>query len=165
MRTLVFILLFIPLVSFSQKTETYLKLVNSSGQQLKGDAVKKGFERWITLLSTTQGGKNNTQLTFTMNIGTVSADFRKALSNGEILLNGEMKTIQLANDGMSPVTYSIKMENIKVVSYSESRTQASVTLQASRIGFTYYQQSTKGTWTISNKYSYDAETGGEWKGF
>ncbi|MBK8952625.1 MAG: type VI secretion system tube protein Hcp [Chitinophagaceae bacterium] len=166
MRKIIFLLLLIPSISFAQKQTTYAKLINASGVQIKGDAVTKGFERWITALSNSNGGKNNTEVTFTMNISGACADLRNANTNGEILQKGELSTIQIgATDGRPNVIKTIKMENIRVISFSETGTEAAVTLSATRIGWIYYQQTTKGTWTVANKTSYDASTGGYWKDF
>jgi len=165
MRKIFFFLVIIPAISFAQRQETYAKLINASGMQIKGDAVTKGFERWIIALTNSNGGKNNTEVTFTMNISGACADLRNANINGEILQKSELTTTQTSRDGRMPVVKNIKMEGIKVISYSESGTEASVTLRANRIGWIYYQQSTKGTWTVANKTSYDASTGGIWKDF
>ena len=51
MRKIIFLLLHIPTISFAQRQTTYAKLINASGIQLKGDAVTRGFEKWITALS------------------------------------------------------------------------------------------------------------------
>jgi hypothetical protein len=40
-----------------------------------------------------------------------------------------------------------------------------VTLQATRIGWTYYQTDRAGTQVVTNKYGFDAETGGQWTNF
>lgn len=151
---------------FAQRTEVYLKLVNSSGLMLKGDATTKGFERQIRVLTNSSGGKNNSEITFTMNLCGASADLQKAFANGEFLKNGEMKTMVVNNmSGTFGISTIIKMENVKVKNYSESGNIATVVLQSTKIGWMYYQQSNKGTWVLANKYSYDANTGGEWRDF
>ena len=61
------------------------------------DAVLKGFERWIEANTINSGGKNNTVFDFTMNISGASAAFKKALSNGELLLNGQATVISGTN--------------------------------------------------------------------
>lgn len=151
---------------FAQRKDVYLKLVNSSGLMLKCDATTKGFERQIYVLSNSSGGKNNSEITFTMNLCGASADLQKAFTNGDFLKNGEMKTMVMNNtSGTFGISAVIKMENIKVKNYSESGNVATVVLQSTRIGWMYYQQSNKGTWVLANKYSYDADTGGNWKDF
>ena len=86
MRKIIFLLLHIPTISFAQRQTTYAKLINASGIQLKGDAVTRGFEKWITSLSNSNGGKNNKVVTFTMNKSGACADLRNAKTNGEISL-------------------------------------------------------------------------------
>ena len=46
MRTLIFILLLSPLFSLAQKTDVFIKLTDARGQQIKGEATTKGFEKW-----------------------------------------------------------------------------------------------------------------------
>ncbi|MFT3843814.1 MAG: type VI secretion system tube protein Hcp [Lacibacter sp.] len=163
MRTILFAMLFLPFFSLAQKTETYLKLINPSGTQMKGDAVARGFERCIYIINSSQGGKNNTQITFKMNISGASADLMRARNNGEILPSGEISTIRTAVD-RNVLISQIKMEKITVIAYAENGTEATVTIQATKIGWIYYQQ-LKGRTSVTNKYSYDAETGGTWTGF
>jgi hypothetical protein len=62
------------------------------------------------------------------------------------------------------------MEKIRVQGCSEamgcnSAMTTTVTLQATRIGWTYYQTDRTGALVVSNKYGYDAETGGQWTNF
>ncbi|HSN61726.1 MAG TPA: hypothetical protein VLR49_12375, partial [Ferruginibacter sp.] len=64
MRTIILLLLLLPLITAAQQTNTYIKLTDAGGQQIKGDAMVKGYERSITALSFASGGKNNSQLTF-----------------------------------------------------------------------------------------------------
>ena len=171
MRTLIFILLLSPLFSLAQKTDVFIKLTDARGQQIKGEATMKGFERWIAATTIASGGKNNTQLSFTMTISGASADLKKAMTNGELLLNGQV-TVQSPNpSGGSPViSYTIKMENIAVTTCIEamgcnSTMNTTVTLQATRIGFTYYDQSRTGTQVVSRKFGWDAGTNKEWTTF
>jgi hypothetical protein len=66
--------------------------------------------------------------------------------------------------------YTIKMENITVLSCEESLgcngvMDTSVTLQATRIGWTYYQTGKTGTPVVSKKYGWDAGNNREWTNF
>jgi type VI protein secretion system component Hcp len=169
MRTIIFILLFIPIIAAAQKQDVYIKLTDAKGVQIKGDAILKGFERSMQALTINSGGKNNTQFNFTMNITGASADLKSAMNSGEFLLSGLVTVLQ---PGLARpmITYTIKMEKIKVTSCNESMgcnniMTTSITLQATRIGWTYYQTSTTGAQTVSNKYGYDAEAVGTWTNF
>jgi hypothetical protein len=58
MRTIILMLMLSPLFIFSQKTDVFIKLTDAKGQQIKGEAVMKGFEKWIGATTITSGGKN-----------------------------------------------------------------------------------------------------------
>jgi type VI protein secretion system component Hcp len=168
MRTIILLLFLIPVFASAQKQDVFIRLTDAGGKQINGDAVVKGFERWMQGLSTNSGGKNNTQFSFTMNITGASADLKRALANGEILLTGQVNVMQM---GMTPQPlYTIKMEKIRVLSCAEAMgcngtMTTTVSLQATRIGWTYYQTGKTGAPTVSNKYGYDSETGGSWTNF
>ncbi|WP_462221391.1 type VI secretion system tube protein Hcp [Ferruginibacter sp.] len=171
MRTIIFLLLLLPIFCAAQKTDVLIKLTDARGQQIKGDAVLKGFERWIAATSITNGGKNNTQLSFTMVVSGASADLKKAIANGEVLMSGQVTVQSLNPSGGSPaISYTIKMENISVAACFEamgcnSAMNTTVTLQAIRIGWTYYDQSRTGVQTVSRKFGFDTGTGKEWTNF
>jgi type VI protein secretion system component Hcp len=170
MRTIILMMLAMPFLSFAQKQDVFIKLTDAGGKLLNGDAVVKGFERNIQAQSTSSGGKNNTQFSFTMSISGVSADLKRTMNNGEQLLSGIVTATQTNGTGAPAVVYTIKMEKIKVNSCAELMgcngvTTTSVTLTATRIGWTYYQQGRNVALTVSNKYGYDAETGGAWNNF
>lgn len=170
MRTLILALLFFPVAALAQKTEAYLKLTNATGQQIKGEAMTKGFERSITAQSFSTTGKNNAQLTFSMAISGAAAELKAALGSGTILPNGSLSVAQAGNSGVINTLYSIKMENIKVNSCSESMgcngvLTTTTVITATRIGWTYYQADALGRMTVSRKYGYDTETGKEWTNF
>lgn len=94
MRTAILLLLIIPAMSFAQRQDVYIKLTDSQGLQIKGDAVTRGFERWMQALTVNSGGKNNTQLSFTMTISGASAELKRAMANGESLMNGQVNVMR-----------------------------------------------------------------------
>lgn len=171
MRTFIFTLLLLPLFSLAQKTDIFIKLTDARGQQIKGEATIKGFEKWIGATTIASGGKNNTQLSFTMAVSGASADLKKAMANGELLLSGQVTVLAPNPSGGSPIiSYTIKMESIAVTSCIEAMgcnnvMTTTVVLQATRIGWTYYDQSRTGTQTVSRKFGWDAENNKEWTNF
>ncbi len=171
MKTILFLLILTPIIGFSQKTEVYVKLTDPKGVQIKGESTLKGFERWIAATTINSGGKNNTVVTFTMPVMGASADLKRALANGELLLNGQITVLSGSQTGGSPVTsYIIKMENISVTSCAEamgcnSAMNTTVTLQANRIGWTYYQTDRTGAQVVSKKFGWDADAQTEWTNF
>jgi len=170
MRILIFILLLSPFLSFAQRTDVFIKLTDAKGRQIKGDAVMKGFENWVIATSFNGAGKNNTQLNFTMSVNGASADFKRALSNGE-LLNGQVSVMVPNPSGAAPMkSYTINMENVAVLTCFEAMgcnnvMNTTVTLQATRIGWTYYNPVTSGPQTVSRKFGWDAERNMEWTTF
>lgn len=169
MRTTIFILLFIPFIVAAQKQDVFIRLTDANGAQIKGDAFVKGFERTMLAITTNSSGKNNTQFSFTMNVTGASADLKRAMNNGEFLSSGLVTVTQPAVN-KPLVVYTIKMEKIRVTFCGESMgcnsaMTTSVTLQATRIGWTYYQTNANGSQTVSNKYGFDAEMGGAWTNF
>ncbi len=170
MRTLILLFLFLPFSVFSQTQDVFVKLTDGGGMLIKGDAVAKGLEGTIKALTITAGGKNNTQVNFTMSITGSSASLKKAMTTGAFLLNGLVTVMESAYGAAPRPAYTITMEKIKVISCSESMgcngvMTTAVTLQATRIGWSYYQKAKDGSIVLSSKYGYNAETGAEWKGF
>lgn len=171
MKTILFLLLLTPIFSFSQNTNVYVKLTDPKGIQIKGESTLKGFERWIAATTINSGGKNNTVVTFTMPVTGASADLKRAMANGELLLNGQITVLSASQTKGTPaISYILKMENIAVTSCAEamgcnSAMNTTVTLQATRIGWTYYQTDGTGAQVISKKFGWDADAQAEWTNF
>lgn len=94
------------------------------------------------------------------------------MTNGEFLIDGQVVFTAMDPQGSGRLltTYTIKMENISVVSCEESvgcnsAMNTSVALQATRIGWTYYQTGKTGTQVVSKKYGWDASNNKEWFNF
>jgi len=172
MRTLIFIFLLSPLLSFAQKTDMFVKLTDSRNQPIKGEGMLKGYERWIVATTLTAGGKNNNQVNFTMAVGGASADLKRALATGEVLLSAQVNVLAPFNPSVpaAQISYTIKMENISVTSCSEAMgcdnvMNTTVTLQAVRVGWTYYQTGKTGAQVVSKKFGWDSSTQSEWSNF
>lgn len=168
MKTLLLALLMIPLLGQSQVQDVFIKLTDANGKQINGTSLTRGYEKWITGLTISSSGKNNSQLNFTMEISGAAADLKKAMSQGELLLNGYVSVIQ--GGQMQTKLYTINMEKIRVITCSESMgcnntMTTTVVLSATRIGWTYFQVGKTGVSTVSNKYGYDMETGKAWTNF
>lgn len=169
MKNFLLALLLLPILASAQNSEVYISLTNPLGTPIKGDAVTRGFEKWIPASTIASGGKNNSQVIFTMNITGSAAELKKAMLSRELLATGQVSVIQ-PGASVPPTQYTIKMERIKVLSCSESMgcngvMTTSVILQPTRIGWTYYSTGKTGTQTVSNKYGYDMETGTAWTNF
>jgi type VI protein secretion system component Hcp len=137
--------------------------------QIKGESVAKGYEKWIQATSINSGGKNNTQPSFTMQVSGASADLKKAMAIGELLSKGEVYVVT-PGAGAPSLLYTVKMGQIAVLSCTETMgcnnmMNTTVNLQATRIGWTYYQSGRTGIQTISRKFGWDAESKTEWTNF
>lgn len=171
MRTIIFILLFCPLFIFAQNSTVFIKLTDVKGQLIKGESTLKGFEKWIPATTIASGGKNNTLLNFTMTVSGTSADLKRAMSNGELLLNGQVTVLSASQTGGNPtISYTIKIEKIAVTECYEAMgcnniMNTTVRLQATRIGWTYYDQTRTGIQVVSKKFGWDAEKQTEWTNF
>ncbi len=171
MRTIIFILLLSPLMVFAQKADVFIKLTDARGQQITGSASVKGFEKSIEVTSfNSTPGKDNNQISFSMPVGAAGADLRRALSSGELLNNGLLTVLSPGGSGAPAVQYTIKMESISVLSCTEAMgcnnmMNTTVTLKATRNGWTYYSQNRSGVSTVSKKYGWDVSTGAEWTNF
>ncbi len=168
MRLLIlFFLLPSSLIAQQVKQNIFIKLTDAKGNPIQGEATApvKGYEHTIGAYSANSGGKNNTQLTFMMDITGSAAPLKGAMNGGELLMSGEVAVFSTGS-GMPRPTYVIKMEKIRVMSCTETvgcdnAMRTSVTLQATRIGWIYYD----GRGGATNKYGFDAETGGQWTSF
>ena len=171
MKTIILILILSPFFAFSQKSYIFIKLTDARGQQIKGMSSEKGYEKWLQSSTAHTSGKNNTTFSFMMSISVASADLKRAMTNGEFLIDGQIAFTSTEPSVYRLLTnYTIKMENISVLSCDESLgcdgvMNTSVTLQATRIGWTYYQNGKTGAPVVSKKYGWDAGNNKEWTNF
>ena len=169
MRKIIFSLLFLPIFCCAQNANVFIKILDAKGQQINGESVTKGFEKWIQATSTGSAAKNNTTFNFTMPVGGASADLKKAMAADEFLMKAEVAAVAPSSyTGL--LVYTIKMEQVKVLSCSESMgcnnvMNTTVSLQATRISWTYYTQGRTGATTVSRKFGWDAEKQIEWINF
>ncbi|MGG9960538.1 type VI secretion system tube protein Hcp [Ferruginibacter sp. SUN106] len=170
MRTIILLLMLSPLLSTAQNTNIYIKLTDATGQIIKGESVVKGFERQIQATSTSAAGKNNTQFNFTMAVSGASADLKKAMATGQLLPSGDVVAMAPNGLGAPAISYTIKLEQVKVIACTEAMgcngiTNTTISLQANRIGWTYYSISKTGSSTVSRKFGWDAIINAEWTNF
>lgn len=171
MKTLIFFLLLIPSLVFSQTSYVFIKLSDAKGNQITGDAYTRGFERTIRGLTTASSGKNNTQFDFTMPVTGAAATLKSAMANREQLFNAMVYVLTPnPSTGALQYSYTITMQDIRVIYCAESMgcnnvTTTGVSLVATRIGWTYYRTDRSGNAVVSQKYGFDSKTGGAWNNF
>lgn len=161
----------VPAIGFSQTYSVFIKITDGKGTQISGDANTRGFERTIRGLTTASSGKNNMQFNFTMPVTGTGAILKNAMVNREQLLNAVVYVLTVnPSTGMLQTSYTINMENIRVIECSESMgcdkmMSTAVSLMPTRIGWTYYTADRAGNMIVSQKYGFDAETGAAWTKF
>ena len=171
MRIIVFILLFLPFSGFSQNASVYLKLTDARNQPITGTSVTRGFEGWIQATSTNAGGKNSTAFAFTMPVSGASADLKRAMTTGQPLAVAEVRAIVPNSAGTISLMYTVRLEQVSVQDCTETMgcngaMNTSISLQAVRIGWTYYNANPKGSGaTVSRKFGWDAGMQTEWTNF
>jgi type VI protein secretion system component Hcp len=153
----------------SDAQDVFVRLTDMNGKQIVGTSVTRGYEKTLPAFSMTSAGKNNSQITFTTTISGASAELIKAKVQGEFLMNGQITVTQPGNRGQT-IIYKINLEKITVNNCVDAigcnnTMGTTVTITASRIGWTYYQQDKTGISTVSNKYGFDNETGRPWTNF
>ena len=171
MRTIILVLLLSPFFSFSQTASVYIKLTDARNQPITGTSVTKGSEGWIQASSTNAGGKNSTDFFFTMPVSGASADIKKAMATGQLLTVADPRAIVPSSAGSVSLVYTVRMEQVTVLACTETMgcngaMNTSVSLQATRIGWTYYNANPKGGGaTVSRKFGWDAGAQAEWTNF
>jgi len=104
-----------------------------------------------------------------MPVSNASVELKAIANSKEALSKGQVTVSKLDLQRMTTL-YTINMEQMKVVSCSDftaadNTMMTSVTIQATRIGWTYYSQDRMGKITVSDKYGYDLGTGDNWTNF
>jgi len=106
-----------------------------------------------------------------MTISGASADFRRAMANGEFLSNGQVSMMGASSMyGGTATLYTVKLEQISVLSCTDAMgcnnvMNTTVTLQATRVGWTYYSTGKTGAQTVTKKFGWNADTNSEWTSF
>ena len=159
-----------PAFAFAQRQTNFITLTDAQGKLISGDVAMKGYEKSISINTLTTGGKSNSQLTLTMGIQGAAADLRRIMVSNEMLASGQLYVTQQTQSSVLRPTYTIKMENMQVVSCTEAlgcdnNMTLTVVLQAARIGWTYYKTTGSGPLSVTNKYGFDTESGKEWNNF
>jgi type VI protein secretion system component Hcp len=171
MRYVLILLFVLPLFSLAQNAKVYIKLTDGGGKMIRGTSTARGYEYWIEALTTGSAGENNIQFLFSMPVSGASALLKSMMSRGEQVLNGEVVVTTVGNNGTLLLSQTIKMEQASVLSCSETMgcnnvMTTAVTLQATRIGWTYYSIDRTGAMvTVSQKFGWDASTRSPWTKF
>lgn len=147
------------------KQQTFLKLTDPNGQMIRGTSTQRFYERQIIASFFSGVSSGNPQIQFTMPPGAASAALTNLIGSKQNLLNGLFSITQYGETGLA-LLYSVRLEDIKVISVREGEGGTNVTLQASRIGTTYYQYDRRtGQRVVSGKTGFDFTSNSNWNNF
>ncbi|MET0461889.1 MAG: hypothetical protein ABW007_02000 [Chitinophagaceae bacterium] len=167
-KVILSLLLIVPVLLMAQRstTEDFGKFTNADGAVIKGSSLVRGFERQIEVENLVAAStNNNTTVKFSMPSGAATNEFRNALNNGRKLRSGEIIVTVIASD-RRVTKHKINLEDISVLSCEDRAGNTLVTLDATRIGWTYYVNDQRsGKQTVSSKSGWDAAKKQAWTGF
>lgn len=170
MKKFLVVLLFIPVLAFSQKNNAYAKLTNAAGAPIKGTSVAMRYERMIEALSLqSNSSSNDTRISFMMPVSGASGELRSYINSKQTLQKGEV--FVTGRDAQRVLLiYKIDMEKIYVESCNDvqdgnGQMMTQVVLRAARIGWTYFSVGKNGANTVSSKSGWDSEKSMAWTGF
>lgn len=166
-KLLLFVLLTILLTSNTtqSKQQIFLQLVNSNGQPIRGNSVHRGYERQLIVTSFSGITTDNAKVQFTISSGGFSANLITIQSNKETLPYAVF-TITESGESKLNILSIIRLEAIRILSVKDTDGSTHVTLQAERIGSTYYQYDRKtGIRSVSGKTGYDYTKRQIWNSF
>ncbi|NCU05538.1 MAG: hypothetical protein GXC73_16320 [Chitinophagaceae bacterium] len=147
------------------KQQTFLQITDAGGQLIRGTSVQKFYERQIIATSFSGVTAGNAQVQFMMPSGGASATLANMQGSKETIPYAVFTNIVPAEPTWN-VLSTVRLEAIRVISVQDANGSTSVTLQAERIGTTYYQNNLKtGIRTVSGKTGYDFKAGQTWNTF
>ncbi len=151
--------------SFQTKQQTFLQIVDANGQPIRGTSVQRFYERQIIAAGFSGVTAGNAQVQFTMPSGGASATLA-TLQGSKQTIPYAVFTITVPAEPTWNVLSTVRLEAIRVISVQDANGSTSVTLQASRIGTTYYQNNLKtGIRSVTGKTGYDFKAGQTWNSF
>ena len=165
MQKWLFLLCFLPALAFGQHTENFGKFTNADGVLIKGSSMARGYERQIEITNLVANSSgNNTVITFSIPQDASSAVFRGIINTKYRLRTGEIVVLKTTAD-RKVLTQKINLANIAVTSCVDRNGMTEVTLNAGKIGWTYYAATRSGATTVSSKTGWDAENNTAWTAF
>jgi len=142
--------------------DIYMKLVNSNGVQINGEATAAGFVNWVKLNSVEQSNEGNVtigstltasktisgDLTFQMPINSTLAPLANLMYTGQRLLSVDIWYVK-PGCTIGCVSYKIHMENVYVsklsqVSDGEGNTLIQVSLSPTQFAWGYFRPGSTG---------------------
>ena len=147
------------------KQQIFLQMVDANGQLIRGTSVQRFYERQIIVTSFSGVTTGKAQIQFIMPSGGASATLARMQGSKETIPYAVF-TITVPAEPTWNVLSTVRLEVIRVISVQDANGSTSVTLQAERIGTTYFQNNLKtGIRSVTGKTGYDFKTGQTWNSF
>ena len=147
------------------KQQIFLQMVDANGQLIRGTSVQRFYERQIIVTSFSGVTTGKAQMQFSMPSGGTSATLSSMQGSKETIPYAVF-TITVPAEPTWNVLSTVRLELVRVLTVEDVNGSTSVTVQAGRIGTTYFQNNLKtGIRTVTGKTGYDYTTGQTWNAF
>ena len=147
------------------KQQIFLQMVDANGQLIRGTSVQRFYERQIIVTSFSGVTTGKPQMQFSMPSGGTSATLASMQGSKETIPYAVF-TITVPAEPTWNVLSTVRLELVRVLTVEDVNGSTSVTVQAGRIGTTYFQNNLKtGIRTVTGKTGYDYTTGQTWNAF
>lgn len=147
------------------KQQIFLQMVDVNGVAIRGTSVQRGYERQIIVTSFSGVTTGNPQVQFSFPSGGASATL-STMKGSKQTIPYAVFTVTEPGEARLNVLSTIRLESVSIIRVEDVNGSTNVTLQAARIGTTYFQNNLKtGIRTISGKTGFDYTTGQTWNSF
>lgn len=144
------------------KQQIFLTIVDVNSQLIRGTSLQRGFERQIIVTAFSGVSTGNAQVKFSMPSGAASATLATMQGRKETLPYAVFSNTEPVEARLQ-IMSTIRLESLRIITVEDVNGSTHVTLQAARIGTTYFQYDPKtGVRTVSGKTGYDYTTRQVW---
>jgi type VI protein secretion system component Hcp len=151
--------------TYQGKRSTFVLMTDPSGKPIRGNSVTRGFERQILATEFSGIVSGNPKVEFSMESGATSATLSNYL-NHKSKIPYAVFTVTQTGDQRLNTLYTVRLEDLNITRVRDANGITIVTLQAGRIGTTYYHVDRKiGTTSVSGKTGYDFINQQPWSSF
>jgi type VI protein secretion system component Hcp len=143
----------------------FLRLVDASGQPIRGTSVERFYERQIEATAFSGFATGSSTIRFTMPSGAATATLANLQATKKALPSA-LFSVTTSGEATLNLLSTVRLEEVYVTSVTDVNGSTEVTLKASRIGVTYFQNNLKtGVRTVSSKTGFDFGNKQPWTAF
>lgn len=137
MKTLLFMMLVLPLSIFAQRTENFGKFTDKDGRPVNGTSLQRGYERQLEITSLSQSGGSTPTVTITIPNSAAINAFQAVAGTKDLLKSAEISVLEL-NAERKVLKQKITMANVKVNSVNSVDGAATITLTPQSYNQVFY---------------------------